>query len=147
MATELTRNALDLEQLFALSVDLLCIANFEGYFLRINPSFHRVLGHSTEVMLSRPFLEFVHPDDRAATLREMEGLSSGATTIDFENRYLCADGGYRWLAWHSRPLVEARRIYAVARDVTAARLNAAAPAPTSPDGGPARRPNPTDSNP
>lgn len=126
MPTERTHHTLDLEQFFALSVDLMCIANFESYFLRINPSFQRVLGHAPEEMLGHPFLDFVHPDDRDATLKEVAGLSAGVTTVDFENRYRCADGSYRWLAWHARPEVASGLIYAVARDVTVARLDAAA---------------------
>lgn len=126
MSLDTALDARDLEQLFSLSVDLMCIANFEGYFLRINPSFSRVLGHDAETLQGRPFLDFVHPDDRGATEREISSLAEGAITIDFENRYRCADGGYRWLAWHARPVMAEQRIFAVARDVTEPRAHAAA---------------------
>jgi len=102
------------------------IAGFDGVFVRVNPAFTRVLGHSAEAIMSRPFLDFVHVDDREATLAQIGSLSSGAPTVDFENRYQCADGTYRWLAWHAQPVVEEQRIYAVARDVTEAQATAAA---------------------
>lgn len=126
MSLDTARNTQDLEQLFSLSVDLMCIANFEGYFLRLNPSFSRVLGYDLETLQARPFLDFVHPDDRGPTAREIASLSEGATTIDFENRYRCADGSYRCLAWHARPMIAQQRIFAVARDVTEQRAHAAA---------------------
>lgn len=106
------------DRFFNLSTDLLCIANFDGYFISINPAFERILGYRLEQLLSQPFLEFVHPDDREATLAEMAKLSEGATTLNFENRYRCRDGSYKWLAWNSVPFLEDRVIYATARDIS-----------------------------
>ncbi|MCL4524071.1 MAG: response regulator [Acidobacteria bacterium] len=112
------RTTRELEQLFALSQDMLCIAGFDGYFKRVNPAWQRILGYTPEELFSVPYLERVHPDDREATLREAEKISSGATTVHFENRYLAKDGTYRWLQWNSTPLEDQQLIYAVARDVT-----------------------------
>lgn len=106
-------------RLFELSLDLLCIASLDGYFTRVNPAFERVLGHAAIDLLTRPFIDLVHPDDRAATLTELDRLGQGLATIGFENRYRCADGSYRWLAWTAMPRPDENRIYAVARDVTA----------------------------
>lgn len=113
-ATEAERN-----RLFELSLDLFCIAGLDGFFRRVNPAFERVLGHSPDELTSRPFIDFVHPDDREATLAEVEKLARGAITIDFENRYRCADGSYKWLAWRSMPVPEEGVIFAVARDISA----------------------------
>ncbi len=107
-----------LRRLFRLALDLMCVADFEGYFKRVNPAFERVLGYSREELLSRKFIEFVHPDDRESTLREVESLARGAITVDFENRYRTRDGDYRWLAWRSAPMVDSGLIYAIARDIT-----------------------------
>ena len=107
-----------LERLFALAFDMLCVAGLDGYFKRVNPAFSRVLGHSEEALLAEPFLAFVHEDDRAATLAEMDKLSSGARTLRFENRYRCKDGSYKWLEWSSIPVLEEGRLYAVARDIS-----------------------------
>jgi signal transduction histidine kinase len=71
-----------------------------------------------EELEGRPFLDFIHPDDREATRAEVARLAAGADTIAFENRYRHRDGGYRWLRWNARPLHGRRRIYATARDVT-----------------------------
>ena len=106
-----------LEQLFTLSLDLICIAGTDGYFRRINPSFAAVLGWTEAELLARPFLDFVHPDDLQKTLDEVARISEGLNTVSFENRYLCADGSWKHLAWKSRPSGDGM-IYAVARDMT-----------------------------
>jgi two-component system sensor histidine kinase/response regulator len=105
-----------LDRFFTLSIDLLCIAGFDGYFKRLNPSWERVLGYRIEDLTSSPFLDFVHPDDRAATIAEMQKLIAGQNAILFENRYRAKDGSYRWMLWNSTPF--GQLIYAVARDIT-----------------------------
>ena len=108
----------DFERLFEMSIDLMCIAGFDGYFKRINPSWTRVLGHTEEALLSVPFLEFVHPEDRERTEAEAAKIGEGATTIGFQNRYRTAAGDYRWLHWTAAPDFEAGIMYAVAHDIT-----------------------------
>jgi len=107
-----------LVKLFNLSVDMLCVADFEGYFRMFNSAFEKTLGYSREELLKTPFIEFVHPDDREATLAAMKRLALGETEHNFENRYCCKDGSYKWLAWNSVPGIEERCEYAVARDIT-----------------------------
>ena len=107
-----------LEKLFALSLDMLCIAGIDGMFKQINPAFERTLGWSTDDLLGRPFLEFIHPDDVGATRRELQSLAEGKTTFSFENRYRCADGSYKHLLWTAKPDPDTDVVYAVARDVT-----------------------------
>lgn len=108
----------ELDRYFTLSIDMLCIASTDGYFKRVNPAWQRVLGHTTEDLLTTPRLQFVHPEDRQATIREIEKLSQGQETVSFENRYICKDGSYKWLSWHAAPFREQQLIYAIARDVT-----------------------------
>ena len=119
--TDITEHSLAQEELtrfFDLSLDLLCIASMDGYLKRLNPAWEKALGHSLEELRSRPYLEFVHPDDRAATSREASDHPDGKLTRAFENRFRCNDGSYRWLSWQAVPAVDARLVYAVARDVT-----------------------------
>ncbi len=102
-----------------LSLDLICTSSFDGYFVRLNPAWKQVLGFELEELLTRPFVDFVHPDDLDATLAEVDKQAkSGARVFNFQNRYLCADGSYRWLEWTSQPDYAANLMYAVARDVT-----------------------------
>jgi len=120
--TERKRAEEELESFFRLSLDMLAVADFDGYFKRLNPVWERVLGWSREQLLARPYLDFVHPEDREATLAEASGLSRGLETLSFTNRYCCADGSYRWLLWNSSPDPDRQRIYAAARDVTEKRV-------------------------
>jgi len=106
------------DRFFSLSRDLMCIAGFNGYFKSLNPVWEDVLGFSRAELMAQPFLDFVHPDDRAATLLEAERLARGGEVMLFENRYRCKDGSYRWLSWSARSVPGDRLIYATARDVT-----------------------------
>jgi PAS domain S-box-containing protein len=107
------------ERLFEMSQDLVCIAGFDGFFKRVNPVWERVFGYTAQELTSSPFSEFLHPDDREATLAEFEEqLQAGKVVVLFENRYRCKDGSWRWLQWSSRPDSAHGRIYAIARDVT-----------------------------
>jgi PAS domain S-box-containing protein len=108
----------EVERIFDLSLDMLCIAGLDGHFKRVNPACERTLGYTTEQLLSRPFLDFVHPDDRARTVEAMEILERGEKLVQFENRYMCSDGSARWLQWSTRPMPEEGLLYAAARDVT-----------------------------
>lgn len=111
----------DLQNFFALSIDGLCVATSDGHFRRFSPFFSQTLGYTEEELRARPFLDFVHPDDREATRAAFTGQHEGQSVIDFENRYRCKDGGYRWLQWRGTPLRSNGLIYAVARDVTDSR--------------------------
>lgn len=102
-----------------LSLDLIATANFDGFFTRVNPAWTRTLGYSAEELMTEPFLDFVHPDDREATLAEAERQTkAGEPVLQFANRYRHKDGSYRWLEWMSRPDAEAGELIAVARDIT-----------------------------
>lgn len=106
------------ERLFNFSIDMLCIAGFDGYFKKLSPSWEKTLGWTKEELLSKPYLNFVHPEDRESTINAAKGLEEGKSAITFENRYLCKDGSYRWISWNSFPQVKENLIFAVARDVT-----------------------------
>jgi PAS domain S-box-containing protein len=107
------------DRLFDLSLDLTCLADPAGRFKRVNPAFTKVLGWSADELLSRPFIDFVHPEDRARTMHEIGSRRPGEPIDQFENRYLCKDGSTRWLSWKAIQLEGL--IYATARDVTESR--------------------------
>ncbi len=107
-----------LNRFFTLSIDMFCIAGYDGRFKRLNPAWERTLGYTIEELTASPFLEFVHPDDRAATIAEMGNLKAGAHTLSFENRYRASDGSHRWMLWNATPFEEQQLIYAAARDIT-----------------------------
>ena len=106
----------ELDQFFNVTLDLLGIANNDGYFLRLNPAMERILGYSREELMAKRFFEFIHPDDLDRTREAVSVLSSQQRVFSFENRYRCKDGTYRWLEWSSAPV--GNLIYAAARDVT-----------------------------
>jgi PAS domain S-box-containing protein len=101
-----------------LSVDMFCVAGFDGFFKILNPSFEKTLGFTTNELMAKPYLEFIHPDDHPATVVEKDQLREGKVTFAFENRYLCKDGSYKWLLWNAVSVSEQEAIYAVARDIT-----------------------------
>ncbi|MBS0630700.1 MAG: PAS domain S-box protein [Verrucomicrobia bacterium] len=117
--TELRRAKAERDRHFELSLDLLCVAGFDGRFQQVSPAWTRVLGWSEEELTSRPMLEFIHPDDHASTQRVREAIRSGQPAHGFENRYRTKDGTYRWLSWNVQPYPASRQVFAVARDVTA----------------------------
>ena len=107
-----------LKRFFEVTPSMLCIAGFDGYFKRINPTFIETLGFSERELLTVPFINFVHPEDRAATIAEVDKLSRGQTTISWENRYRTKDGGYRWLLWTAKAYLSEKIICAAAQDIT-----------------------------
>ncbi len=116
--TEQRRIEAERDRLFNLSMDMMCIVGFDGYFKQINPAWHYILGWTEQELLSKPYLDLVHPDDKKATLAVQRSLTKGNKVAFFENRYLRKDGAYRWLSWTASPVQEEERSFAIARDIT-----------------------------
>ena len=112
------QRTIELDSFFDLSLDMLCIASFDGYFVRLNPAWEEVLGYTPAELMAEPLIEFVHPDDREVTNAKSEGLARGEPTLAFENRYRCKDGTYKWLVWKAAPTSDRTFIYAAAHDIT-----------------------------
>ncbi|MEJ2523131.1 MAG: PAS domain-containing sensor histidine kinase [Gammaproteobacteria bacterium] len=108
----------DLVSFFELSLEPMCIASLDGRFLRVNSAWTTRLGWTAAELTARPFLDFVHPDDREATAQQLETLGAGESVTRFENRYTHRDGTHRWLQWSARPERRRGLIFATARDVT-----------------------------
>jgi PAS domain S-box-containing protein len=119
-----------MSRFFTLSVDLFCVANKDGYFTQLSPTWVDALGYSLEELAGHPFMYFVHPMDRKRTQAEFQILiSQGHRTINFENRYRCKDGRYRNLLWNAVSLPDDSTIYAIARDITDLRIESLRRAP------------------
>jgi PAS domain S-box-containing protein len=105
------------ERIFEMSPALLAVAGFDGYLRRFNPAFE-VFGYSREELLSRPWVEFAHPDDRERMLEAAASLEGGADVVELENRVVCRDGSLRWVEWSTRVVPEEGLFYAAGRDMT-----------------------------
>lgn len=110
------KEKIDMNTFFNLAKDLLCIANLEGDFLKLNGEWERALGYSIKELEGHKFIDFVHPDDVEDTLKAANELGEGKTISNFTNRYRCRDGSYKWIEWRS--IAADKLIYAAARDIT-----------------------------
>jgi PAS domain S-box-containing protein len=115
---ELKKGLVDLERFFSLSSYMVCIASSEGSFHKVSPAFTETLGFSEKELIAKPFINFVHPEDKKATIDNVEALARGISVVKFPNRYVCKDGSYKWLEWTARTYVNGGDIYAIAYDVT-----------------------------
>jgi PAS domain S-box-containing protein len=106
---------------FAVSRDMLCTLGFDGYYKDLNPAWEKTLGYTTAELIAQPFIEFVHPDDREATLGAAKKIAAGTPLIAFENRYRCKNGSYRSFLWSVTAVMETQLIYGAARDITEAK--------------------------
>jgi two-component system, cell cycle sensor histidine kinase and response regulator CckA len=113
----------ELDRIFSLTLDMLCIATTDGRLLRVNAAWERVLGWSVEELEGTLYTAFIHTDDLAATRQAMHELASGRDVIDVTNRCLCKDGSWRVIEWRSAPAGGV--IYAAARDVSERERNKA----------------------
>ncbi len=122
LADRLRAVSAEAARFWELSSDLLCTAGFDGYFKRVNPAWERTLGWTRDELLAAPFIDFVHPDDRARTQAEVERLATpGYQAVNFENRYRCRDGTYLTLVWVATARIDEGVIHASARDLTDAK--------------------------
>jgi PAS domain S-box-containing protein len=118
--TETRQAQEDFKRLFTMSMDMICIADIHSAtFLRVNPAFTETLGYSEEELLKRPYTTLIHPQDLGPTITTIdENLVMGRKVVDFENRFRCKSGEYRWLNWVAHPLPGEKVYFAIARDVT-----------------------------
>ena len=109
----------ELEYILDYAPVLVCVAGLDGYYKRVNPAFERILGHTEEESLSKPFMEFIHPDDRERANTYLGKLAAGEPLVDFEDRNICRDGTYRWISWTVIPVPDRDVVYGIGHDVTA----------------------------
>lgn len=112
----LVRKTEELEKYFSNTLDLFCIADTEGYFRRLNSEWEATLGYPLSELVDRRYMELVHPEDRAETKNILDVLKQEGQILNFVNRYIHADGSYRWIEW--RASLHEDKVYAAARDIT-----------------------------
>jgi PAS domain S-box-containing protein len=110
-----------LDCFFTRSLDMHCIAGFDGYLKRVNPAWEAVFGYPTDELLARPFLELVHPDERETVEKQFDSLRQGTDARSFEIRCACRDGSWKQTLWNATPLVGQQLIIATGRDITDAK--------------------------
>lgn len=108
----------ELRTLIELSSDLVAITGYDGYFKLLNMAWETTLGYSRDELRSKPFMDFVHPDDRDKTVYMVNRLLPGVSQFLFQNRYLCKDGTYRPILWRGFSSADSQRYYTVAREVS-----------------------------
>lgn len=113
-----TTKIMKLEHFFESSVDMLCIANYEGYFVDVNPAFLNLMGYTKEELRSRKINEFVFEEDKDATQKIRESIHGNEQLISFQNRYVNKSGNVVWLSWSAVPVEEDQLVYAIAKDIT-----------------------------
>jgi PAS domain S-box-containing protein len=106
------------DMIFKNSLDMFCVAGFDGYFKVLNPAWSTTLGWSNEELMYRPWLELVYPEDKEKTEKATENLRQGNQVVRFQNRYFCKDGTIRWLSWSAVVYPAENIIFGVARDIT-----------------------------
>ncbi len=113
-----TNNQFNLELFFELSPDLICIAGFDGYFKRINPTVSKILGYTNEELFARPINSFVYADDQDITAKKRNNLTKDTPLLNFENRYVTKTGEIVWLSWTSMPIKSEEVVFAIAKNIT-----------------------------
>jgi PAS domain S-box-containing protein len=114
LETETRRN-----RFFTLAVDMLGIADSNGYLIQVNPTWQKVLGYSEDELRSTSGVDLVHPEERPALLQHLENMRATGVPATMEARYRCKDGTYRWLGWTAAPFNAENLVYIFARDITA----------------------------
>ena len=106
------------ELILELLSDLIFIASVDGYFKYVNPAWEKILGYTEEELLTKPFLDFIHPDDYNMSNKEVEQLGQGYETVEFENRIIHKNGEIKYVSWKAKAIPDKKDIYCIGRDVT-----------------------------
>ena len=106
------------DRFFTLSSDLMCVIGWDGNFCRVNPAFEKMLSYTSEELVSKPFLDFVHPEDKTAIEAVWDKLTGNAEPCQVEHRYRCLDGSFKWLAWNFFGQIEQKLVYGIGREIT-----------------------------
>ncbi|MBQ0759010.1 MAG: PAS domain S-box protein [Zhongshania sp.] len=98
--------------------DLIYICNYDGKFLRVNPSLYQILGYSEEELMQTPLLETIHEDDRKFAINAMSKLQKSNTNIELILRLKHISGKFISVNWKLSPSEDGLAFYSVGRDLT-----------------------------
>lgn len=120
LGSEVKRKQLEneLSIIFNTAPDIIAVSGFDGYFKRLNPAASNILGYTIEELLSRPYLDFIHPDFVQSTNEVKNSLPELTEPGYFENCYISKSGKQVWLSWTYQPLQAESLIFSVAKDIT-----------------------------
>jgi PAS domain S-box-containing protein len=106
-------------RLLELVRDPLFVSKADGRLVGANQAGRDLLGLTEAELVSRPYPELLHPDDREATDRELaEVVAHGQTPTPFRVRIVRSDGEIRWVEAQSTLDSVTGLIYSVVHDVT-----------------------------
>jgi PAS domain S-box-containing protein len=108
----------EVTELLDLALDLICVAGLDGYFKQVNKAWTDILGYTKEELLTQPWINLVHPDDREASTAEALKVFQGYKTMRFRNRCLSKNGAFRWILWTAAAPADGKFFYATGRDIT-----------------------------
>ncbi|MDN3654080.1 PAS domain S-box protein [Ferruginibacter paludis] len=108
----------ELHQIFNAAPDVICVIGTDGYFKKINPAICLILEYTEAELLSVPFVQFIHPEDREKTDNDVKTLGKGVSSLYFENRYITKSGKIKWLAWSATRSAEDGVLFSVAKNIT-----------------------------
>lgn len=113
----------ELDTLFKVSPDLLCVLGEDGRLIRVNKAFEQFIGMQAEELAAKEFLSFVFPGDQEYTQSQLQNLLVQDSPISFVNRFHCHDNTYRYMEWQG--LSYGAQLYLAARDITHSRIERA----------------------
>ena len=116
--TDLKQAENDRQRIFEVSLDMLCVLDFNGCFKEINPAWERILGWKIDELKGKPWLDIVISEDLDDSTTIGKQLLQGESVVGFENRCWCKNGTFKWLAWSSYPDVKQQQIFSAVRDIT-----------------------------
>jgi PAS domain S-box-containing protein len=113
-----TASETEVTELLDLALDLICVAGLDGYFKQVNNAWTDLLGYTKKELLTQPWINLVHPEDREATIAEAIKVFQGYKTMRFRNRCRSKDGSFRWILWTAAAPADGQFFYATGRDIT-----------------------------
>ena len=112
---ELEKSLRDLKKILDASLDILCVLNIKGEFVRINKQVEELWGYEDWELVGKDIIDFVLEDDRRKTFEAFSQIKRGVELKDFENRMLKKDGSTIIMQWFASWDSMTHSVYASAR--------------------------------